>query len=119
VEKTDEEIPVDRLGRENPILHFYEVILYEDDLGDTGFTMCSVRFRVMKDCWYILHRYYLRVDDSLVRSYDTRIFHSFDTSYILREFQHKECTYEQLRAKGFKFTSEWILSKTQGDEVSS
>jgi len=34
VEETQEAIPIERLGRENPIIHFGEVYLYEDDLGD-------------------------------------------------------------------------------------
>jgi type 2A phosphatase activator TIP41 len=112
------EIPVSRLGRDNPILHFAEVYLYEDDLGDQGYTACTLRYRVMGDCFYILHRYYLRVDEVLVRIFDTRLFHSFDTEYVIREFQYKESTYDELRAKGFKVkSSEWSLSKQQADEV--
>lgn len=34
VEETVEAIPVERLGRENPIIHFGEIYQYEDDLGD-------------------------------------------------------------------------------------
>lgn len=56
------EIPLSRLGRDNPILHFGELYLYEDDLGDQGYCSCTLRFRVMADCFYVLHRYYLRVD---------------------------------------------------------
>jgi type 2A phosphatase activator TIP41 len=92
------EIPVSRLGRDNPILHFAEVYLFEDDLGDQGYAACNLRFRVMGDCFYILHRYYLRVDEVLVRIFDTRLFHSFDTDYVIREFQYKESTYDELRA---------------------
>jgi type 2A phosphatase activator TIP41 len=88
VEETDPEveIPIARLGRDNPILHFAEVYLYEDDLGDQGYTACNLRFRVMADCFYVLHRYYLRVDEVLVRIFDTRMFHSYDSNYIIREF---------------------------------
>lgn len=86
VEPTDDQIPLDKLGRDNPILHFGEVFLYEDDLGDQGYTRMQVRFRIMKDCFYVLVRYYLRVDEVLVRIYDTRIYHDFSTDYIHREF---------------------------------
>ena len=79
-------IPYERLGRENPIVHFGEIYLFEDDLGDQGYTCLSLRFRVMKDCFYVLVRYYLRVDEVLVRIYDTRIFHGYETNYIIREF---------------------------------
>ena len=106
-----------RLGRDNPILHFGEIYLYEDDLGDQGYCCCSLRFRVMQDCFYVLHRYYLRVDEVIVRIFDTRYFHSFDTDFVIREFQHKESTYPELRAEGFKLTSDWSLSKSQADEA--
>jgi len=36
---------------------------------------------------------------------------------VIREFQYKESTFDELRAKGFKITSEWSLSKQQADEV--
>lgn len=71
----------------------------------------------MKDCFYVLHRYYLRVDEVVVRILDTRIFHSFDTNFLLREFQYKESTFNALRAKEFKLNSDWSLSKNQSDEV--
>jgi type 2A phosphatase activator TIP41 len=68
-------IPFEMLSPDNPILHFGEVFLFESDLEDCGYTMSKVRFRVMKDCFYVLLRYYLRVDGVRVRIYDTRIFH--------------------------------------------
>jgi hypothetical protein len=40
----------------------------------------------MKDCWFGLLRSYLRVDDVIVRIYDTRFFCDYSTNYILREF---------------------------------
>jgi type 2A phosphatase activator TIP41 len=92
------ELPLHRLGRDNPILHFGEVYLFEDDLGDQGYCCCNLRYRVMADCFYVLHRYYLRVDQVLVRIFDTRIFHSFDSNEVLREFTYKESTYDELRA---------------------
>ena len=115
--ETEECIPVERLGRDNPIITYAEVFLYEDDLGDQGYAQCSIRYRVMADCFFILHRFYLRIDEVNVRILDTRIFHSFDKNEFLREFQHKECTFEELRAKGCKLNSEWSLSKTQSDEI--
>lgn len=71
----------------------------------------------MKDCFYVLVRYYLRVDEVLVRIFDTRIYHDFSQNYIHREFQHKQSTYDELRNKDFKLNSDWSLSKTQSDEV--
>lgn len=79
-------IPFSMLSPENPILHFGELYLFECDLDDCGYTMNKIRFRVMKDCFYILLRYFLRVDGVRVRIYDTRIFHEFGTNNIHREF---------------------------------
>jgi len=47
----------------------------------------------MGDCWFALLRHYLRVDDVLIRIYDTRYYHEFGKNYILREFQVREDTY--------------------------
>lgn len=72
----------------------------------------------MKDCFFGLLRSYLRVDNVIVRIIDTRIFHNFGDSYIFRDFQVKESTFESLNNKGFKFSSEWSLSQGQSDQVS-
>ena len=62
------------LGPDNPILHYGEIVLYEDELADRGYTKVYVRFRVMKDCFFALMRSYTRVDHVLARILDTRIF---------------------------------------------
>lgn len=79
-------IPFNMLSPDNPIKHFGQVYLFETDLEDCGYSMSMVRFRVMADCFYILLRYYLRVDGVSVRIIDTRIFHEFGQDYIHREF---------------------------------
>ena len=80
-------------------MHYGEVILFEDELGDKGYSKVNVRFRVMADCFFVLHRSYTRVDHVLVRILDTRIFcrlleqpadHPIE---ILRDFQQRESTY--------------------------
>jgi len=43
------------LGQDNPIRHYGEVVLFEDELGDKGFSKVNVRYRVMDDCFFILH----------------------------------------------------------------
>ena len=85
-EETDESIPVGRLGQENPILWGNLINLYEDELGDNGQVNLEFRFRSMKDCWFGLIRSYLRVDEVIVRIYDTRFFCDYSQNYILREF---------------------------------
>lgn len=69
-----EDIPLHMLGPDNPIMHFGEVILYEDELGDKGYSKVNVRFRVMNNCFFVLLRSYTRLDHVLVRIMDTRIF---------------------------------------------
>lgn len=46
--------------------------------------------RVMPSYWYVLLRYFLRVDDVLVRSNETRMFHMLNSNYVLREYTAKE-----------------------------
>jgi type 2A phosphatase activator TIP41 len=40
----------------------------------------------MKDCFFGLIRLYVRVDDVVVRIYDTRFYYEFGKDFILREF---------------------------------
>ena len=97
VEITEDEIPYDRLGPENPIVHSGQIYLFECDLEDSGYTMGQCRFRVMNDSWYVLLRSYVRVDGVKVRILDTRLYHDFTTNCIMREFTHREGNYEELR----------------------
>lgn len=69
------------------------VDLWEDELDDNGETKSEFRFRTMKDCFFGLIRFYLRLDDVIIRIYDTRIYHDYSTNYILREFSIKEDKY--------------------------
>ncbi len=50
----------------------------------------------MGDCFFGLLRHYLRVDEVMVRIYDTRIYHDFTKNYILREFGVREDSYEKI-----------------------
>jgi len=64
----------------------------------------------MANAWFILIRYYLRVDGVTVRLLDTRLYHEFGTNYILREFKHQESDFNKLRESGFNPSSDWMLS---------
>lgn len=118
IKQTDESLPIGRLGPDNTILKYMELNLYDDELCDNGLSMGNFRFRVMKDCFFGLLRSYLRVDNVIVRIIDTRLFYSFGDNFILREFQVKENSFDDLTNKGFKFSSEWSLSQGQSDLVS-
>jgi type 2A phosphatase activator TIP41 len=115
---TDEAIPLHRLGPDNPLEKYIEINLFEDELGDNGHSHGNFRFRTMNDCFFGLLRSYVRVDHVIVRIIDTRIFHSYGENYILRDFIVKEASYDELKIKGFKFSSEWSLSLYQSDVVS-
>ena len=110
-------IPIEKLTPQNPIIHYSEVIFYEDELGDNGICESKIRFRIMNDCFYGLMRAYLRVDNVLIRNMDTRIFHNFGDDYIIRQFTVKEMSYMDLKRMGFNFSNEWNISPYQSDQV--
>ena len=80
-------------------------MLFEDELGDKGFSSVNVRFRVMNDCFFILLRSYTRIDHVTVRILDTRLYHEFGTNTIIRDFTHKESTYTELKKIHFDTSS--------------
>ncbi|CAG5056004.1 unnamed protein product [Parnassius apollo] len=96
VEPTDELIDFELLKQKDQILFYHDLTLFEDELHDHGISKLSVKIRVMPSYWYVLLRYFLRVDDVLVRSHETRMFHKLNTNYILREFTAKESTAKDL-----------------------
>ena len=93
ISTTEEKIPVEKLGRDNPILWHSHLFLFEDDLDDSGRTQAQFKFRVMKDCWFGLVRHFLRVDEICLRLCETRVYHEFGTDHILRQFDFKEMSY--------------------------
>ena len=82
------------LSSENPILQFGDITFYEDEFADRGYSKANVRYRVMKDCFFILLRSYVRIDAVVVRILDTRVFHAFGSNSIIRDFCHLESSYE-------------------------
>uniref|UniRef100_A0A8D8Y880 TIP41-like protein n=2 Tax=Cacopsylla melanoneura TaxID=428564 RepID=A0A8D8Y880_9HEMI len=97
VEKTSIEIDLEKL-KQRETIHFYQdVILYEDELHDNGVAKCSVKIRVMSSGFFILLRFFLRVDDVLVRINDTRLHHEFKNNYILRETSTRQVGVKELR----------------------
>eukprot|EP01129_Flabellula_baltica_P015335 TRINITY_DN76_c0_g2_i1.p2 TRINITY_DN76_c0_g2~~TRINITY_DN76_c0_g2_i1.p2 ORF type:complete len:229 (-),score=44.95 TRINITY_DN76_c0_g2_i1:1515-2201(-) len=93
---TEEGIDFHTLTRPDPILFFEEVILFEDELADNGGAELVVFIRVMPTCFYVLMRYFLRVDGVLFRTHETRLFHSFSSDYLIREYTVKELSHDKL-----------------------
>jgi type 2A phosphatase activator TIP41 len=50
-----------------PILYFDETVLYEDFIHDHGIVQLSVKVRVMPQCWFVLLRYWLRLDGVMLK----------------------------------------------------
>ncbi|VDQ05787.1 unnamed protein product [Trichobilharzia regenti] len=66
-------LDMEYLRRKDPIKFFVNTTLYEDELGDNGMSMLNVKFRAMSTGFFLLQRFFLRVDGGLLRVYDTRI----------------------------------------------
>lgn len=58
----------------------------------------------MPRCWYVLLRFFLRVDKVLVKLRETRMFCAFSTdavvSPVIREVKYSEGTFEELSKAG-------------------
>ncbi|XP_065871239.1 TIP41-like protein isoform X1 [Euphorbia lathyris] len=103
-EDCKEQIDVVALASKEPILFYDEVVLYEDELADNGVSLLTVKVRVMPSCWFLLLRFWLRVDGVLMRLRDTRMHCVFSDSgnpIILRESCWRETTFQSISAKGY------------------
>nr|ALT31516.1 tip41-like protein [Rehmannia glutinosa] len=99
-----EQIDMVALASKEPILFYDEVILYEDELADNGVSLLTVKVRVMPSGWFLLLRFWLRVDGVLMRLRDTRMHCTFGEStepIILRESCWREATFKALSSKGY------------------
>ncbi|KAM7251681.1 hypothetical protein ACFE04_023564 [Oxalis oulophora] len=100
-EDCDEQIDVVSLASKEPILFYDEVVLYEDELADNGVSLLTVKVRVMPSSWFLLLRFWLRVDGVLMRLRDTRmhcIFKDNENPVILRECCWREASFQALSA---------------------
>lgn len=60
-----------------PIILFDSFDFMEDDLHDHGMTVCSIKYRVMEQAFFILLRQYVRVDGHALWLRDVRFYHEF------------------------------------------
>jgi type 2A phosphatase activator TIP41 len=120
---TDKEIDYARLSRNDPIALFDHIVLYEDELSDHGLSTLDVRVRVMPQMgFFVLMRFFLRVDRVLVRIYETRVYHCFGAESVLVEHVQKEetCSSINKRKRGVDWSDVGILSglvEVQSKEV--
>lgn len=95
------------LTARDPILMYAELPLYESELEDNGISQLSVKIRVMPSCWFVLLRFFLRVDGVLVRLMEVRYFSKLSSDPVkqncgelLREVKYVEGTFAELGAGG-------------------
>jgi TIP41-like family len=91
------ELPLDKLRRPDPILFFDEVDLYEDELGDNGMSLLSIKVRVMPERMLLLSRFFLRLDDVIFRVRDTRLYIEFETGQVGLDYSVMEAPYSRLK----------------------
>lgn len=87
---TEEGFNMELLTRQDPMVFFSEIHFFEDELNDFGHCAVNVKLRVMKEFFFLLLRYTLRVDGVLVRVRDVRLMHEFSKDYMLKELQLRE-----------------------------
>jgi len=97
VTPTEQRIDLDRLKVREQIKFFHEVLLFEDELHDHGVSTISVKIRVMPTSFFVLMRFFLRVDGVLIRVNDTRLYHEAGKDFMLREFSMRESRLEELK----------------------
>lgn len=90
-------IPLELLKRPDPILFFDEVMLYEDEMADNGITLLSCKIRVMPARLLLLCRFFMRLDNVLLRIRDTRVYVDFESGEVIREYLEKEEDYDVVR----------------------
>lgn len=105
IEPTDEQIDLEKLKRQEPILFYDELTLYEDELADNGISNLTLKIRCMPSGFFILLRFFMRVDGVLIRCFDTRYRYEIGNSYILREYIERESPVSSLKTE-FQSTSD-------------
>lgn len=103
VQETNEKINVDKLRQKEKILFYHDLTLFEDELHDNGIAVSSVKIRAMPSSFFILLRYFLRVDNVMLRINDTRIYHEFGQNYLLREFTSREAKVQNIHVSPLLF----------------
>ena len=60
----------------------------------------------MPSGFFVLQRFFLRVDNTLIRVFDTRLYHDVKKSYLLREYSERESRTQDLNLPAEIFTQE-------------
>lgn len=60
----------------------------------------------MPSGFFILQRFFLRVDNTLIRVIDTRVYHDISKNFLLREYSERESQTKDLKVSPVLFTNE-------------
>lgn len=112
-EATDDGLPMELLQRRDEIHWYQEVRFWEDELEDNGLCRVSVRVRVMPTFWFALLLCEMRVDGVLIREVGTRLFCSFGSDRVLREWTWKEASFEVLTSRGVDMKNNPYISQQE------
>jgi hypothetical protein len=63
---------------------FCLIALFQDDLEDCGEVSMEAKIRVMPTCWFILSKLFVRIDNVIVRSRETRLYYEFPVASDLK-----------------------------------
>ncbi|XP_055682236.1 TIP41-like protein [Lutzomyia longipalpis] len=96
IESTEQKIDITKLMKREQIVFYQDITLFEDELHDNGIAVCSVKIRVMPSGFFILLRFFLRVDGVLIKIMDTRFHLETGNKFILKEFTHREAKVSEL-----------------------
>ena len=99
MEPTTEQLDLEKLKRQEPILFYDEFTLYEDELADNGMSTLSLKIRCMPSGFFVLLRFFMRVDGVLIRCFDTRFHYELGKTYILREYLERESPIASLKSE--------------------
>jgi len=88
--ETIDRIDLNKLTSKEPILYYQDICLFEDELSDHGVAKLNVKIRCMRNNFFILMRFFLRVDRVLIRLIDTRVYYELGMNHLLREFCLRE-----------------------------
>lgn len=97
VEDTDQKLNIMKLMQREKILFYHDLTLFEDELHDNGIASCSVKIRVMPSGFFVLLRFFLRVDNVMIKMNDTRYHYEIENDYILREYTSRDAKVEELK----------------------
>ena len=101
IKKDEKGIDYNNLKDRNAPILWYDVCeFYETELDDCGSGTMEAKVRVMPSCFFLLLRWWLRIDDSHLRIFDTRVYHGFGDATVVFEIVQKEISYVDLKNMG-------------------